>query len=168
MRYPTFTKKKTEPKGPNKSTKWQPFKFGDSYYNNDIDLPFMIEEGLSFCCGVAEIGEIDEGSFIKNYEVYSVETNDDDEPWYTRPATFKEVLKGFQDYLAEYKTGMFECFLLKSQHEGNFGKLIKADNWVYHGSFMNPNTRNILHHWTKVTTKAPSYKKRVKSVLRRK
>lgn len=153
------------PKLPPKSTKWHPLSFQD-YDNYDDVKGYAINDDV-VCCGVQEIYEISEGSFIEDIEIKSVNIDDRDyDAKYTRPATFKEYVKAVEEDMRKNIPGLAITFLLKDQQDGDFGKVLKAAGWEFHGKFKNRNTGNTLWHWSKVYNKAPRTKK-CKSLFRK-
>lgn len=146
-----------------KSVNWQPY---DSENGDNIPLSQCIDDAQS-CCGVLEFGEIADGKFLRDLRVYSSETEGAwQEPVYERRPTMDEVLADLRR--AYENKGMAVCYLLDNQHEADFGRLLRYDKWKYHGKFWNPNTRNTLHHWSKVIHTGPQEIIPSKSAIKRK
>ena len=147
-----------------KSTRWA-LPSNIEHFNN---MSGIGADNAQYCCGVLELGNLPEGDFFNALLVVSQQKDERwGEPVYSRNATEEEIFKLFQEFLKEYNPGMFVSYLLDSQHKGDMGKLFKMDEWTYHGSFWNPNSRNTLHHYSKVNHKGPP-KSKSKSILGRK
>ena len=145
---------------------WEKLSFIDEWTS---ETPWSNDYRASSCCGVCELEGLDTKKF--NIEVCEKEPDEClDRQLKYRPATWKEIVRAFKEYEKEQakRYGMFVTYLLPSQHNGDFGKMIRECNWTYHGKFWNPKTRHTLHHYSKVLKKQqPKKKKSSKSVFKR-